>query len=71
MIPAQLGQAASVPGVVGALLVLVGAVIIIRFVVGLAIRVALIGLVLFGAALVLEKVLGLGLPIVGGLVIAG
>ena len=71
MVVSQLGQLASVPGVVGALLVLVGAVIILKFVISLAIRVAIFGLIILGAALVLEQVFGLGLPVVSGLVAAG
>ena len=71
MIALQLGQALSVPGLVAGLLVLVGVVMLVRFVIGLAIKVAIVGLVVLGAVLVLNQVLGLGLPGIETLLAAG
>lgn len=70
MIALQLGQALSIPGVVVGLVALVAVIVVVRFVISLAIKAAIIGLVLLGAVFVLNQ-LGLGVPGIGGLLIAG
>jgi hypothetical protein len=72
MLPLQLTELVSAPGLLGLALGIVGLVIVVRFVVGLAIKLAIIGLVILGAVMVLNQLLGLGLslPILGGLTVA-
>ncbi|MFD1585407.1 hypothetical protein ACFR9U_00305 [Halorientalis brevis] len=71
MVALQLSQMLSMPELVVGLVALVGVVMLVRFLIGLAIKVAIVGLVVLGTMLVLNQVLGLGLPGIETLLAAG